>query len=331
KMKKKVSLKYDAGFKLRVVEYAEQSNNCIMEKMVSAWRKMKEALKEMPKTKRAHYGHMQSFAALEVDLNEWVLQSGHNGYIVTRNWIMTKEEKYKTDGSSTFIAFAGWCTCFMEIHRLTMPQQANMMQKLLKDLEMKVCRFLKFAIKLWKEHNYHLLHISNIDETSMTFDLPCNRTVNPFGSKAVLVKTTGHEKIHFTVVLTCLADGSKLKPLIIFKCKTLSKVLVRLHPKGWMDEEGNTWLKKVWNTHCKCSMLVWDMFRAHIINRQRKMWTQWICCGSSALTKDRNLKKPNISLICKWMKDTWESIPEQMIHHSFLKCGISNATDGSQD
>ena len=66
-----------------------------------------------------------------------------------------------------------------------------------------------------------------------------------------LIKTTAPEKTHFTVVLVCMTDGSKLKPTIIFKRKTLPKdakfpagVCVRAHPKGWMDEEGvRVWLE----------------------------------------------------------------------------------------
>ena len=67
------------------------------------------------------------------------------------------------------------------------------------------------------------------------------------------LKTTGHEKTRFTVVLACLADGTKLKPMVIFKQKTMLKdnfptgVGVHNHPKGWMDESGvKIWIEKVW-------------------------------------------------------------------------------------
>jgi len=47
------------------------------------------------------------------------------------------------------------------------------------------------------------------------------------------------------------ADGTKLKPMVIFKQKTLPKenfppgVLVHCHPKGWMDEAGmKLWVGK---------------------------------------------------------------------------------------
>jgi len=111
----------------------------------------------------------------------------------------------------------------------------------------------------------------------MTFDMPGNITVAGIGEKTVIVKTTRHEKTHFTVVLSCLADGTKLCPVLIFKRKTLPRnlklppgITVRVPPKGWMYEEGTKrWLLDVWGRRPragirKCpSLLVWDMFRAH--------------------------------------------------------------------
>ncbi|KAG7172037.1 Pogo transposable element-like 81, partial [Homarus americanus] len=76
------------------------------------------------------------------------------------------------------------------------------------------------------------------------------------GMKSVIVKTTGHEKTHYTVVLACCADGTKIPPLLIFKRKTLPKkklpngIHVIVQPKGWMDGEGvKVWLDKVWSKH----------------------------------------------------------------------------------
>ena len=76
----------------------------------------------------------------------------------------------------------------------------------------------------------------------MCFDMPSTRTVNKKGEKSVMIKTTGHEKTHFTVVLACMADGGKLPYMVIFKKKTPPKdklpsgVVIYQHPKGWMDE-----------------------------------------------------------------------------------------------
>ena len=69
----------------------------------------------------------------------------------------------------------------------------------------------------------------------------------------VSIKTTGHDKSCFTVELVCMADGTKLKAMIIFKRKTMPKgklpsgVVLHIHPKDWMDEEGCVkWIKEVW-------------------------------------------------------------------------------------
>lgn len=116
------------------------------------------------------------------------------------------------------------------------------------------------------------------------------------------------------------------------------------------------------------ALLVWDMFRAHITDdvkekaknlntdlsmipggltsmlqpldvclnkpfkdRLRQIWTEWMTSGSVKTTKGGNLQKPDITLVCQWVKDAWDSIPNEMIRKAFLKCGISNAMDGSQD
>lgn len=62
-------------------------------------------------------------------------------------------------------------------------------------------------------YNFPLSNIGNMDETSMNFDMLNNRTVEAKGAKTVCVRSAGHEKTRFTVVLTCMADGTKLKPM----------------------------------------------------------------------------------------------------------------------
>jgi hypothetical protein len=63
----------------------------------------------------------------------------------------------------------------------------------------------------------------NADETPVFFDMSANTTVDTKGSKSVLVKTTGFEKLRITVMLSVLADGRKLTPFVILKRKKLPK------------------------------------------------------------------------------------------------------------
>ena len=43
-----------------------------------------------------------------------------------------------------------------------------------------------------------------------------DRTVDMKGAKTVQVIGTGHEKTRFPIVLSCMADGTKLKLMVIF-------------------------------------------------------------------------------------------------------------------
>jgi len=91
-----------------------------------------------------------------------------------------------------------------------------------------------------------------MDETPIFFDMVGSLTIEKRGAKTVQVRTTGNENNRFTCVLTVLADGTKLSPIVIFKGKKIpknlpSEIIVLMHPKGWMDESGmKVWFNKVW-------------------------------------------------------------------------------------
>ncbi|XP_062829050.1 pogo transposable element with KRAB domain isoform X2 [Anolis carolinensis] len=289
---------YEAGFKLMVVARAEESNNsiasrefCVDEKQVREWRKRKADLEKIPKSRKARRGLTTSYGALEAELNNWVMECRQNGYCVTRMEIrlraleMAKEDQFKAPGIENFVASAGWCNRFMNRFALCLRERRKISQKLPKDLNEKVMSFHSFIIEQRLIHNYDLGDIGNMDEIAMTFDLPSNRTVASLGDKTISLRTTGNEKNHFTVVLSCLANGIKLRPVIIFKTKTLPKkvefppqITVRTHVKGWMDEDGTKkWLEEIWNgrpgaaLETKPSLLVWDMFRAHTSDDIKKL------------------------------------------------------------
>lgn len=83
--------------------------------------------------------------------------------------------------------------------------------------------FQAFVNEKVQDHDVRPSHIVNMDEVPLTFDLPMGRTAAEKGENTISVRTTGHEKSHFTVVLPCCADGTKLPSVIIFKRKTPTK------------------------------------------------------------------------------------------------------------
>jgi hypothetical protein len=122
--------------------------------------------------------------------------------------------------------------------------------------------------------------MGNADETPVFFDMPANTTVDRKGSKSVLVKTTGHEKLRITVMLSVLADGKKLTLFVILRRKNLPKeklptgIIFKYNEKGWMMEELMVeWLKEVWHRRPgalakKRGMLVLDAFKGHLTDSE---------------------------------------------------------------
>ncbi|KFD50705.1 hypothetical protein M513_08361, partial [Trichuris suis] len=170
-----------------------------------------------------------------------------NGHTVTRNAIRSKAMEWANKNAHVcfgFNATAGWCSRFMKRKDLVLREKTNLAQRMPADLEAKARNFRQHLANITRQHDFILSSIGNMDETPVYFDMPTNKTVESKGAKSVVVKSGGHEKARFTVALACLADGTKLKPMVIFKRKKKpnvafpSGVFVHFHKSGWMDEDG---------------------------------------------------------------------------------------------
>ncbi len=100
--------------------------------------------------------------------------------------------------------------------------------------------------------------------------MPRDSTVACVGERSTPIRTTGHDKARFTVILAAMADGRKLKPFVVFKgirpiaeLNRFPGVVVRLSKNGWMDEALTLeWLDTTWG-HLSFSrrVLIWDAYR----------------------------------------------------------------------
>ena len=103
-------------------------------------------------------------------------------------------------------------------------------------------------------------------------------TVDNVGEKFIRLKTTGHEKSKVSVCLTAKADGTKLKPFIVFpgakrETKQLNeefknKCFVASSIDGWMNEDLTLdWVQGVLGKFSFTRrMLAWDSFRCHVMD-----------------------------------------------------------------
>ena len=127
-----------------------------------------------------------------------------------------------------------------------------------------------------------------MDESPIFFNMVPNKTIAKRGKKTILIKTQNQQKCRISVILGIAADGSKLKPLIIFKRKigghieksllknkyVLSeKCLAYVNQNAWAtDNIISNWFYKIWIKYlkdginlCNClGFLILDKATSHL-------------------------------------------------------------------
>ena len=201
--------------------------------------------------------------------------------------ILIEARRLATDMSITdFAGTTSWCERSMTRNGLCMHTKTTIVQKLPHKYERKIIEFHKYVINMRKKLCFEIGQLGNMDEVPLMFNVQSNKTADVKGAKTIMIKTSGNEKMHYTVVLAYCADGTKLPPLLIFKRKMLPKdviphgIYIHGHSKGRMDGEGmKLWLQKVWSKHPsgllkKPSLLVYDQFKAHVTESTKRFATK---------------------------------------------------------
>lgn len=113
-----------------------------------------------------------------------------------------------------------WVRRFMQCKGFSLHRRTSICQKLAEEFEVKLVSFQRYAIRLRQEKNYMLGQIGNDDETPVWFDMPSSTTIAERGAKEVKLTSTGNGDSRFTVMLACMADGTKQLPFVIFKTES---------------------------------------------------------------------------------------------------------------
>ncbi len=148
---------------------------------------------------------------MEVELTEWIInQRSHH----LRSSIQRKAlELYQCE--SDFSASQGWIQNFLKWNNFSLRRRTTVIsQRLPQDLIPKVSSFVLRARKLRQQHLYSISAIGNMDETPLWLDMLGHTTIARVGERSVSIRTTGHDKGRFTVILAAMADDRKLKPYV---------------------------------------------------------------------------------------------------------------------
>ena len=118
--------------------------------------------------------------------------------------------KIITPINPSFKASDGWAHKFMKRHKLVLRARTSMAQKLPGDLENRIVSFYSSLRKMRLSNDFPVQFIGYMDETMVYFDTVPGKTLHTCGAKTIKVRTTGTEKRHLTVVLSCTALGEVL-------------------------------------------------------------------------------------------------------------------------
>lgn len=223
--------------------------------------------------------------SVEESLLEWIFVMNDNHLPVSSRMLSKKAKELIAPHNPSFTASRGWIDKFMCRNKLSLRKRTSMSQKLPKQLESKITSFYSQCAKAIRIGKYPLELIGNMDETPMWFDIVPQSSITKKGSKSVVIRTSGSDKRHLTVVLAVMADGTILPPMIIFKGKTNRTIrdlvvptgfVVTTQEKAWMDEERMLmWLREIWIKYTEKkqeelefsrSFLTLDSFSAHKVD-----------------------------------------------------------------
>jgi len=118
--------------------------------------------------------------------------------------ILIEARRLATEMSiNDFTGTTSWCKRFIRRNGPCMRTETTIVQKLPLQYERKIIEFHKYVINMRKKLCFEIEQLGEMDEVSLTFDVPSNKTVDVKGAKTIMIKTSGNEKMRYTVVLAC--------------------------------------------------------------------------------------------------------------------------------
>ena len=223
---------YSMEFKHEATEYGEKnSNHRVAEKFhvpvkrIKEWRQNKLKIFEptfKPNTRLEGGGRKPLVLQLENQLVEWIYDRSSNGLRFQWKLIMVKAKYF--DGNecdesekSLFVASNRWVNNLMHRNGFSLRSKTKPAQQDPELLIDKLILYILHVCRLSIKYKYPPSSIITMDQTSVWNDMVSNTTIDKQGAKSVCLKTNEHEKCMVSVCLAAKADGTKLKPFVVFR------------------------------------------------------------------------------------------------------------------
>ncbi|EGT57347.1 hypothetical protein CAEBREN_15225 [Caenorhabditis brenneri] len=282
---------YTKKFKKEVILFALRSTNscaarafnvdrrCVI-RWVQEHRKIHEEVENGDSNRKRSGGAGRPLTDKSFDekLKNWILEQRKQKMRISRRIIKTKALAWHSN--PLFAASNGWLESFMHRHKFSLRRPTTVCQKPPKAFTDAVVDFLIYIEQLRKKNIYD--HVYAADETAVYLDFSKTLTVEEKGARQVSVKSTGHDKLHVTVMLTARQDGFKCRPFVLLPLlRPKADIIKQFGNKLELCWAGRTffnddltekYLQKVFGSSLFGKrLLVWDSFRCHISKETKKV------------------------------------------------------------
>ncbi|XP_033493159.2 uncharacterized protein LOC117263673 [Epinephelus lanceolatus] len=271
-----VRRKFDLRFKETVLQYAEETSGeqaarffNIDSKRIRYWRKQRAELRSADegRARLSRDGRKKLSVELERRLSEWIHAMRDRHQAVSADMIKNKAlEIYPTvsDGGSRFVASTGWLQKFLKRYNLSLRRRSAVTQEDPNLLTEKLVWFVDYVGKTVSAKRILEKDIITMDETVAWFD-----------ASSPTQGVQGQERSQLTIILAAKADGTKLKPFIVFRGadgdeeamrQQISGAVINTSPNGWINDTlVSDWLETVvGKSNATPRLLVWDSQRSHV-------------------------------------------------------------------
>lgn len=127
-----------------------------------------------------------------------------------------------------FSASKGWLSLFLRRHNFVSRRVTSLGQEMPANADKCARKFMEETVSCITTAKLSPVQIGNMDESPFWFELPSNETYNLERIKTVRSKTTGYDKLRFSVVLTALASGKTQTNDYFRRLEKCSKVPISL-------------------------------------------------------------------------------------------------------
>ena len=138
---------------------------------------------------------------VENDLIRWILELRDLYVPVSVLALQEKAKGVVQPHNPDFNASRGWVAKLFQRHRLSLHSRTSVSQKLPRHLEESISKFYADAGRFGK---YPRSLVGNMGETPAFFDMVPTKSICKMSSRECVVRTSGNDKKHITIVLSCL-------------------------------------------------------------------------------------------------------------------------------